>query len=148
MDIDLGKMSEEQETLLSEFQNSGLSADEFIKKYLAAKGIKNPEQVVAEIDSTLSNIDYHYAEIKEAKEKGIDRKSYLRVVCDSIFADADAQKAGVALGIVAQGLEGKEQNGNNLEYDGFEAASLISDLDTAIVNSTLKMLGGEESNNE
>ena len=148
MDIDFVKISEEQEALLSEFQNSGLSADEFIKNYLTTKGIENPEQVVTEIDSTLSNIDYHYAEIKKAKEKGIDRKSYLRGVCDSVFADADTKNAGMALGIVTKGIEGKEQDSSSLEYDGFEAASLISDLDTAIVNSTLEMLSEGDAKNE
>lgn len=148
MDINLENMSEEQKALLNEFQNSGLSADEFIKKYFAAKGIKNPDQVIAEIDSTLSDIDYHYSEIKKAKEKGIDRKSYLRGVCDSVFANADAQKAGAALGIVTKGIEGKEQDSSSLEYDGFEAASLISDLDTAIVNSTLEMLSEGDAKNE
>ena len=148
MDINLENMSEEQEALLNEFQNSGLSADEFIQKYFTAKGIRNPEQVVAEIDSTLSDIDHHYAEIKKAKEKGIDRKSYLRGICDSVFAEADTQKAGIALGIVTKGIEGKEQNGNILEYEGFEAASLISDLDNAIINSTLEMLSGEDAKNE
>lgn len=148
MEIDLTKMSKEQELLLAEFQRSGLSADEFIKKYLAGKGIANPDEAVKEIDSTLSEIDRHYAEIKKAKEQGRDRKSYLRDVCNSVLGNADSKKAGLAVATVTNALEGKGSPESALEYDGIEAASLISDLDKAIENSTLAMLSGEDAQNE
>ena len=147
MNIDVTKMSEEQELLLEEFQRSGLSADEFIKKYLAGKGIADPDKAVKEIDSTLSEIDHHYSEIKKAKAEGKDRKSYLRDVCDSVLGNADTKKAGQAVAIVTNALEGKDSPESALEYDGIEAASLISDLDKAIENSTLAMLS-EEAQNE
>ena len=148
MNIDLSKMSEEQELLLAEFQRSGLSADEFIKKYLAGKGVPDPDAAVKEIDSTLTEIDRNYAAIKTAKEQGKDRKTYLREVCDSVFGDAAPEKAGKAVATVANALEGKESPESALEYDGFEAVSLVADLDKAIENSTLAMLSGEDAQDE
>lgn len=148
MDIDLTKMSEEQELLLGEFQRSGLSVDEFIKNYLAKKGIADPDGAVKEIGSTLSEIDRHYAEIKKAKEQGKDRKAYLRSVCDSVLGDADPKKAGNAVAIVTNALEGRETPEAALEYDGIEAVSLVADLDKAIENSTLAMLSGEDAQDE
>lgn len=148
MDIDLTKMSEEQELLLAEYQRSGLSADAFIKKYLAAKGIADPDGTVKEIGSTLSEIDRHYEEIKKAKAEGKDRKAYLRSVCDSVLGDADPKKAGNAVAIVTNALVGQETPVSALEYDGFEAVSLVADLDKAIENSTLAMLSGEDAQDE
>ena len=146
--MDLEKISAEQEALLAEFQTSGLSADEFIRKYLAGKGIAEPEKVMQEINSTLEDIDRNYAEIKRAKEQGKDRRSYLRSICDTLFANSDSRKAGRALQIVACGLEGKENSPAALEYDGFDAVNLIASLDDAIRNSTLASLCEEGNKNE
>ena len=148
MNFDPVKMSAEQEALLAEFQSSGLSAEEFIRKYLTKKGVADPEKVIREISSTLSEIDRNYAEIKRAKEKGSDRKSYLREICDKLFSHSDSRKAARALEIVTNGLTGKEDSASSLEYDGVEAASLISNLDDAIVISTLAGLSGGEDKDE
>ena len=137
MEINLENMSEEQEALLNEFQNSGLSADEFIKKYFAAKGIENPEEALAEINSTFAGIDKNYEDLKKCKAEGGNRKTFLRRICDNVTQNADPQKAGEALAIITAGLNNADQPENSMPYDGLDAVSCIDKLEKAIKKNAL-----------
>ena len=137
MEINLENMSEEQEALLNEFQNSGLSADEFIKKYFTAKGIENPEEALAEINSTFAGIDKNYEDLKKCKAEGGNRKTFLRRICDNVTQNADPQKAGEALAIITAGLNNADQPENSMPYDGLDAVSCIDKLEKAIKKNAL-----------
>ena len=137
MNINLENMSEEQEALLNEFQNSGLSADEFIKKYFTAKGIENPEEALAEINSTFAGIDKNYEDLKKCKAEGGNRKTFLRRICDNVTQNADPQKAGEALAIITAGLNNADQPENSMPYDGLDAVSCIDKLEKAIKKNAL-----------
>ena len=146
MNIDINKMSEEQERLLNAFEKSGLSEEEFIKQYLEIHGVANSCDILQKINSTLAGIDKHYEALKKAKNEGKDRKAYLREICDQVFIQADSPaKAGAALCSVINALEGKTETSDSLNYDGIEAISLIDNLDRAIVNNTLSANGDKEN---
>ena len=126
-----------QEDLIEAFQNSGLSIDEFILAYLKEKGIDNPEEALAEINSTFAGIDKNYEDLKKCKAKGGNRKTFLRRICDNVTQNADPQKAGEALAIITAGLNNADRPENSMSYDGLDAVSYIDKLEKAIVKNTL-----------
>ena len=126
-----------QEELIEAFQNSGLSIDEFILAYLKDKGIENPEEALAEINSTFAGIDKNYEDLKKCKAEGGNRKTFLRRICDNVTQNADPQKAGEALAIITAGLNNAEQPENSMPYDGLDAVNYIDKLEKAIVKNTL-----------
>ena len=66
------KMAEQNDlkVLLQQWKESGLSVDEFCKKYLAENGVENPDEVLCRIDAQFERIETHYANIKKMKENG------------------------------------------------------------------------------
>ena len=67
------KMAEQNDlkVLLQQWKESGLSVDEFCKKYLAENGVENPDEVLCRIDAQFERIEKHYAGIKGVAAKGI-----------------------------------------------------------------------------
>lgn len=126
-----------QKDLIEAFQNSGLSIDEFILAYLKEKGIDNPEEALAEINSTFAGIDKNYEDLKKCKAEGGNRKTFLRRICDNVTQNADPQKAGEALAIITAGLNNADRPENSMSYDGLDAVSYIDKLEKAIVKNTL-----------
>ena len=127
----------EQMDLIEAFQNSGMSIDEFILAYLKDKGIENPEEALAEINSTFAGIDKNYEDLKKCKAEGGNRKTFLRRICDNVTQNADPQKAGEALTIITAGLNNADQPENSMPYDGLDAVNYIDKLEKAIVKNTL-----------
>lgn len=127
----------EQMDLIEAFQNSGMSIDEFILAYLKDKGIENPEEALAEINSTFAGIDKNYEDLKKCKAEGGNRKTFLRRICDNVTQNADPQKAGEALAIITAGLNNADQPENSMPYDGLDAVNYIDKLEKAIVKNTL-----------
>ena len=126
-----------QKDLIEDFQKSGMSIDEFILAYLKEKGIENPEEALAEINSTFAEIDKNYEDLKKCKSEGGNRKTFLRRVCDNVTQNADSQKAGEALAIITAGLNNAEQPENSMPYDGLDAVNYIDKLEKAIRKNTL-----------
>ena len=126
-----------QKDLIEAFQNSGLSIDEFILAYLKEKGIDNPEEALAEINSTFAGIDKNYEDLKKCKAEGGNRKTFLRRICDNVTQNADPQKAGEALAIITAGLNNADQPENSMPYDGLDAVSYIDKLEKAIKKNAL-----------
>ena len=127
----------DQKDLLNEFQDSGMSIDEFILAYLKDKGIENPEEALAEINSTFAEIDKNYEDLKKCKAEGGNRKTFLRRICDNVTQNADPQKAGEALAIITAGLNNADQPENTMPYDGLDAVNYIEKLEKAIRKNTL-----------
>ena len=138
------KMTEfDQKDLLEEFQNSGMSIDEFILAYLKEKGIENPEGALAEMNATFAGIEKNYEDLKKCKAEGGNRKTFLRRVCDNVTQNADPQKAGEALAIITAGLNNAEQPENSMPYDGLDAVNYIDKLEKAIEKNTLNSYNEE-----
>ena len=134
----------DQKDLLNEFQDSGMSIDEFILAYLKDKGIENPEEALAEINSTFAGIDKNYEDLKKCKAEGGNRKTFLRRICDNVMQNADPQKAGDALAIITAGLNNADQPENSMPYDGLDAVNYIDKLEKAIRKNTLNGYDDEE----
>ena len=126
-----------QEDLIEAFQNSGLSIDEFILAYLKEKGIDNPEEALADINSTFAEVDKNYEDLKKCKAEGGNRKTFLRRICDNVMQNADPQKAGEALAIITAGFNNADQPENSMPYDGLDAVSCIDKLEKAIKKNAL-----------
>ena len=120
------------------YQQSGLTVDEFIVAYLRDKGIKNPEEVTAIIDSSFKKIDYNYEELKKYKSQGGDRKRFLRNICDETFKNTDEQKTGEALTVLLSGLNNDENPITDVPaYEDVDAVSYMNKLENAIKNNAL-----------
>ena len=124
--------------ILDAYQKSGLTIDEFIVAYLRDKGIKNPEEVTAIIDSSFKKIDQNYEELKKCRPQGGNRQSFLRQICDKTFKDTNEQKTGEALSILISGLNNSDnQTAAAPAYEGLDAVNYVNKLENAIRNNAL-----------
>lgn len=138
--LELATDVDRQQALLTEFEISNLSADEFILKYFKEKGVADPEATLKRMDETFRVIDTCYDALKAAKESGDDRKVILRGICDKAFQNLDAEAAGRSLSQIISSLGGEVDLQNPLSYEGFDSVELIDALDKALAKYELSNL--------
>ncbi len=104
------KMAEQNDlkVLLQQWKESGLSVDEFCKKYLAENGVENPDEVLSRIDAQFERIEKHYIGIKEMKENGGTRAEYIEKVCSPVLDAVSVEKASDAIGALISDISGEE----------------------------------------
>lgn len=126
-------MESRQTDLLSEFEKSGLDLDSFMKMKLEQAGMKDAEEIVAEIDAAARSIDENYADLKEAKADGESRQSWLKRKLDPVFAKITPRQAGTVVGHLTAQLAGSgDEVPEDAVYNEINADGKIEDLDTAI----------------
>jgi isopentenyl diphosphate isomerase/L-lactate dehydrogenase-like FMN-dependent dehydrogenase len=134
------------ETLMEEFEKSGLSIDEFCKKHLSECGIKNPEESLRKIDETFARIDKHYKAIKEARKKGVTRPEYLQKVCNPVLKKMSPEKAGEFLSEIIRSIlkptvSKEDLAGISVEYSNAEKRiDAIDTLESALKRSVVDEL--------
>lgn len=140
--------TEKQTDLLSEFERSGLDLDAFMKMKLEQAGIKDPGDIVAEIDATSRSIDENYADLKRTKADGGSRQGWLKRKLASVFAEISPRQAGAVVGnLTGQLAGGGEEAPEDAVYNEINADGKIEDLDKAIQISVCRDFignGGEE----
>ena len=104
------KMAEQNDlkVLLQQWKESGLSIDEFCKKYLAENGVENPDEVLSRIEAQFERIEKHYIGIKEMKENGGTRAEYIEKVCSPVLDAVSVEKASDAIGALISDISGEE----------------------------------------
>lgn len=132
--------------LMTEFQDSGMNIDDFIRQKLSAHGNQEAEEIVKNIDATLAAIDGKYASLQKFKSEGGNREEWLRQEIDGASKDIATDKTGQVLSSAIKVLNGDENDEpeETADYSGVDASLLIRDLDDAIVNNTCKGLSVDE----
>ena len=104
------KMAEQNDlkVLLQQWKESGLSIDEFCKKYLAENGVENPDEVLSRIEAQFERIEKHYIGIKEMKENGGTRAEYIEKVCSPVLDAVSVEKASDTIGALISDISGEE----------------------------------------
>ena len=132
--------------LMSEYANSGMSMDDFIKTKLKASGRPDAEQCAADIIDTINGIDTAFGSLQKFKAEGHNREEWLREEMDDILKDVSPEDGGKLLVSAINSLNGTPDASVDeaLEYSGFDAPFLIRELDDALVKNTCENLSGEE----
>ena len=138
------KMAEQNDlkVLLQQWKESGLSIDEFCKKYLAENGVENPDEVLSRIDAQFERIEKHYIGIKETKENGGTRAEYIEKVCSPVLDAVSVEKASDAIGALISDISGAEDLTVPFGNDE-EKANAFEGLAKAIKANTLNTLQEE-----
>ena len=138
------KMAEQNDlkVLLQQWKESGLSVDEFCKKYLAENGVENPDEVLCRIDAQFERIETHYANIKKMKENGGPRAEYIEKVCSPVLDAVSVEKASDAIGALISDISGAEDLTVPFGNDE-EKANAFEGLAEAIKANTLNILQEE-----
>ena len=138
------KMAEQNDlkVLLQQWKESGLSVDEFCKKYLAENGVENPDEVLCRIDAQFERIETHYANIKKMKENGGTRAEYIEKVCSPVLDAVSVEKASDAIGTLISDISGAEDLTVPFGNDE-EKANAFEGLAEAIKANTLNTLQEE-----
>ena len=134
------------DALMSEYENSGMSMDDFIKAKLKASGRPDAEECAADIIDTINGIDAAFTSLQKFKAEGYNREEWLRGELDDALKDVSPEEGGKLLASAINGLNGSPDASvdDAPEYSGVDAPFLIRELDDAIVKNTCENLGGEE----
>ena len=132
--------------LMSEYANSGMSMDDFIKAKLKASGRPDAEQCAADIIDTINGIDASFTRLQKFKAEGHNREEWLREEMDDTLKDVSPESGGKLLAAAINGLNGTPDASVDEapEYSGFDAPFLIRELDDILVKNTCETLSGEE----
>lgn len=132
--------------LMSEYANSGMSMDDFIKAKLKASGRPDAEQCAADIIDTINGIDASFTCLQKFKAEGHNREEWLREEMDDTLKEVSPESGGKLLAAAINGLNGTPDASVDEapEYSGFDAPFLIRELDDALVKNTCETLSGEE----
>ena len=133
------------EALIAEFEKSGLSADDFCKKYLAECGVKNPEEKLKKIDETFGKIEKHYSAIQKTRKQGGTRAQYLFKTCDPALSSTSPENAGKILSAIIQAIVGKKDESLEVKYtdDETKEEAMIA-LEKTLEAVTVKKLSEED----
>lgn len=142
------------EKLLPEFEQSGLSIDDFIREKLKTSNRPDAEACAEDIIQTSQGIDKAFHSLQESKKEGYNREEWLREEMDSMFDQAQAtpKQAGEILSTTTQILNGDSPASSSetevTPYNGLDAAIQIRHLDDAIVKNTCEdiLLSSPEPN--
>ena len=132
--------------LMSEYANSGMSMDDFIKTKLKASGRPDAEQCAADIIDTINGIDASFTRLQKFKAEGHNREEWLREEMDDTLKEVSPESGGKLLAAAINGLNGSPDASVDEapEYSGFDAPFLIRELDDALVKNTCETLSVEE----
>ena len=133
------------DALMEDFEKSGLSIDEFCKKYLAECGVKNPEEKLKKIDETFAGIEKHYKAIQKTRKQGGTRAQYLFKTCDPILSSTSPENAGKILSAIIQAIVGKKDESLEVKYtdDETKEEAMIA-LEKTLEAVTVKNLSEED----
>ena len=130
--------------LMSEYENSGMSIDDFVKSKLAASGRSDAAECAEEIISTLTAIDEKFASLQKMKSEGYNREEWLRGEVDEAVSELSPEQAGELLTAATDSLNDADEPTPANAYSALDAAFIIRDLDDALVKNTCEHLSEEK----
>ena len=144
--VTMDKFDKTLQTLIAEFEKSGLGIDDFIRQQLKKNGRNDSEQFVTDLNSTLSDIDAKYTSLQEARKAGKGREEWLRTEIDDAVRDLDSRDAGKVLSSTIKVLSGETDDtpDENANYEGVNAVDLIHGLNSALETYTCAELMPDE----
>jgi len=144
--MDKRKFDDIMARLVSEYESSGMSMDDFIKAKLKASGRADAEQCAADISATLDGIDGSFSRLRKFKAEGHNREEWLREEMDDVLKDVSPEDGGKLLVSAINGLNGSTEVSPDepMAYSGFDAPFLIRKLDDALTKNVCENLNGEE----
>lgn len=144
--MDEQKFDTIMDQLMSEYANSGMSMDDFIKVKLKASGRPDAEQCAADIIDTINGIDAAFTNLQKFKAEGYNREAWLREELDDVLQDVSPEERGKLLASAINGLNGTPDISVDEapEYSGINAHRLIRAVNNALGKNTCETLSGEE----
>ena len=130
--------------LMSEYENSGMSIDDFIKSKLVSSGRSDAAECAEEIISTLTAIDEKFASLQKMKSEGYNREEWLRGKVDEAVSELSPEQAGELLTAATDSLNNADEPTPVNAYSALDAAFIIRDLDNALVKNTCEHLSEEK----
>ena len=137
------------EEILSDFEKSGLSVDQFIIEHLKAHGVDDPEQKLAVITQTLDAIDQNYSELQDYKKQGGSRQTWLRNKLDEELKDQPSEKSGQIVSAISSRVNDEPVNPVGAKkFSGLDAISMVKKIDNGIKNQVVSSLSENEPKEE
>lgn len=108
--------------LMSEYENSGVSIDDFIKSKLASSGRNDAAECAEEIISTLNAIDEKFASLQQMKAQGFNREEWLHGEVDEAVSELSPEQAGELLTAATDSLNNADEPAPSNIYSALDAA--------------------------
>jgi len=122
--------------LISEFKQSHLNINDFVKEKLSELGPDGEARSKRLLDCFVA-IDRNYADLQEAKSKGVNRQEWLRSKIDSRIEDLKLggrrAEVGAMLDVAVSGHGDVVTTGAVVRpFDGIDAVDIVADIDKRI----------------
>lgn len=134
--------------LMAEFKASGLAIDDFMRRKLK-ESRPDGEQCAERMLKTFTEIDANYADIQQARAKGVNRQDWLRDKIEESISDANADKkrdmVGRVLGRSLAALKG--ENGSEDEvtpFEGIDAVEMVETIEEGLTGNAIASIGTRE----
>ena len=134
--------------LTDEFKASGLAIDDFLRRKLK-ESRPDGERCAERMLKTFTEIDANYADVQQARAKGINRQDWLRDKIEKSISDANADKkrdmVGRVLGRSLAALKG--ENGSEDEvtpFEGIDAVEMVETIEEGLTGNAIASIGTRE----
>ena len=134
--------------LMAEFKTSGLAIDDFMRRKLK-ESRPDGEQCAERMLKTFTEIDANYADIQQARVKGINRQDWLRDKIEKSISDANADKkrdmVGRVLGMSFAALRGEDGSGEEFKpFEGIDAVETVETIEEGLAGNAIAVIGTRE----
>ena len=134
--------------LIAEFKTSGLAIDEFVKLKMK-KSRPDGEQCAARMLNTFSEIDANYADVQQARAKGVNRQDWLRDKIEGSISNANADKkrdvVGRVLGLSLAAVKGEKYRENgSVPFEGIDAVEMVEAIEEGLAGNAIASIGAKE----
>jgi len=134
--------------LMAEFKASGLAIDDFIKRKLKETR-PDGEQRAERMLNTFSEIDANYADIQQARSRGVNRQDWLRDKIEGAISDANADKkrdvVGSVLGLSLAAVKGEKHSENGAQpFEGIDAIEMVEAIEEGLAGNAIASIGAKE----
>lgn len=127
--------------LMAEFKASGLAIDDFMRRKLK-ESRPDGEQCAERMLRTFSEIDANYADIQQARARGVNRQDWLRDKIEESIANAHADKkrdmVGDVLGRSLDAMKGGNTNQpKTVPFEGMDAVEMVGAIEESLVDDAI-----------
>ena len=134
--------------LMAEFKVSKLGIDEFVRQKMK-ESRPDGEQYAKRMLMTFSEIDANYADIKQARAKGVNRQDWIREKIEKSISDVNADKkrdmVGRVLGMSLAALKGDNGGGNEeTPFEGIDAVEMVEAVEEGLAGNAIASIGARE----
>ena len=138
--------------LTDEFKASGLAIDDFLRRKLK-ESRPDGEQCAERMLKTFTEIDANYADIQQARAKGVNRQDWLRDKIEESISDANADKkrdmVGRVLGRSLAAVNGGNTNQlRTVPFEGIDAVEMVGTIEESLVDNAIVSTGAGSAREE